>query len=64
MAALIDLGMYPISGVMGDKATMDLVGPYEYFLSHSEVEAKLTAHQDRINHGGNPNSMLISLGSS
>ncbi|KAK2608034.1 hypothetical protein N8I77_006671 [Diaporthe amygdali] len=22
-------GMYPISGVMGDKATMDLVGPYE-----------------------------------
>lgn len=64
MASLSVPGMYPLSGVMGNKCTMDLLGPYEYASSHMDVETQLTIDQDRINHGSNSNSMLIGFGSS
>jgi hypothetical protein len=28
------VGMYPLSGVMGDKHILDLLGPYEYVGDH------------------------------
>lgn len=39
---LTDLGMYPLSGVMGDKRTMDLLEPYEYVSGHLGVDTQLT----------------------
>lgn len=43
MTSLTDLGMYPISGVMGDKRTMDLLDPYECVYDHLVADTQLTA---------------------
>lgn len=42
MTLLTDLGMYPLSGVMGDRRTLDLLAPYEYVNSHLDVDTRLT----------------------
>lgn len=43
MTCLTDLGMYPLSGVMGDKRTMDLLDLYECVYDHLGVNTQLTA---------------------
>lgn len=42
MAFLTGLGMYPLSGVMGDKRTMDLLDPYEYVYNDLVADTRLT----------------------
>lgn len=43
MSNQIDPGMYPLSGVIGDKRTLDLLDPYEYVNSQPEIGLLLIA---------------------